>query len=100
MLASHHLSQQHITSTLLTFTHDVYFRCVICLLFFSYWTKKIHNCFFFHSKESRFQAFFVVFLLFLFFLFFFIKTQTVAILFLFLEWKMTKKKHGELLLKW
>lgn len=33
MLASHHLSQQHITSTLLTFTH-VYFRCVICLLFF------------------------------------------------------------------
>lgn len=39
MLASHHLSQQHITSTLLTFTHDVYFRCVVCLLFFSYWTK-------------------------------------------------------------
>lgn len=37
MLAWHHLSQQHITSTLLTFTHNVYFRFVICC-FFSYWT--------------------------------------------------------------
>lgn len=33
MLAWRHLSQQHITSTLLTFTHNVYFRFVICCFF-------------------------------------------------------------------